>query len=374
MKPLSCKENKPSFDLRGLYINPTKYCNLSCRHCWLSPPRKDALDADTSEISSEEILAVIKQAENLGLKYVKFTGGEPLLRKDLDNIFKYCFEREIDTDIETNGTLVTPRVAEMLVKYGIRHVSISLDSADENEHDAFRGKRGAFREAISGIKNLIEAGFTPQIIISLHRGNIDGFPDFIELMKSLGICDIKINTITPIGKGAEMVSDGDAPALKEILEFNKKLEEIREDFEGNIFMDLPMAFKDLKDLKFSSCGVCAVKNILGVLPDGSVSICGIGFLDEELLFGNVRKDPSVIKKIWHDHKVLKSIREDMPHKLKGVCGRCVFRATCLGACRADVFHNTGDLFAPFWLCQEAYDKGLFPKTRLIPDEAEKVNA
>ena len=69
--------------LDSLYINPTKYCNLRCRHCWISPPNKDELKEGDKELSIEEIINVVKEAEKLGLSSVKLTGGEPLLRKDI---------------------------------------------------------------------------------------------------------------------------------------------------------------------------------------------------------------------------------------------------------------------------------------------------
>jgi radical SAM protein with 4Fe4S-binding SPASM domain len=158
------------------------------------------------------------------------------------------------------------------------------------------------------------------------------------------------------------------PTIKEILDFSEKLRVKYESFKGYLFLDIPMAFKSLDEIKNrGGYRTCAIRNILGILSDGSVSICGIGYMDEDLLFGNVRGKTSSLGDIWHNNPVLKRIREDIPSKLEGVCGICVFKNKCLGSCRAEVYYNTGSLVAPYWFCQEAYDEGLFPSTRVMPE-------
>ena len=341
--------------LNCLYINPTQYCNLSCKHCWLSPPNKSELTGEEGELSMDEIIGVVKEAVKLGMSAIKLTGGEPLLRKDLAQLLEFCHSKDVDIDIETNGTLITKEVAQLFKRVNMGHISISLDSAQASVHDYFRGKKGAFDESIRGIKNLQAEGFSPQTIISLYKENLEGFKPFLHFMKELGIRDVKVNTITCIGRGEEILNAEKAPTLEEIIDFSERLEGYAKDFEGKIYLDVPIAFKTLEEIKYRGCGRCHIKNILGLLPNGDVSMCGIGIVDEELLFGNVKEDPAVLSEIWHNNPVLKKIRTDIPSKIEGVCQICVFNKTCLGNCRAEVYHNTNckskETFCKLWLTE-----------------------
>ena len=127
-------------------------------------------------------------------------------------------------------------------------------------------------------------------------------------------------------------------------------------------MDIPPAFKDIKHIK-ENASFCHIKNILGVLPDGSISMCGIGEVAPSLRLGDIKKQR--LKEIWKTSPLLKTIREDIPAKLKGICSRCVFKGLCLGKCRAEAYYRDKDLMGPYYFCEEAYKSGLFPKTRRI---------
>jgi len=356
--------------LGSLYINPTRYCNLCCKHCWVSPPYKEELEESGEELPIEGIIGIIKEAKKIGTNHIKLTGGEPLMRKDLGILMEYCNSSDVRVTLETNGTLITKDIARMLRRFKMGHISISIDSASEEIHDFWRGKKGAFRRAIEGIKNLKEENIHVQVIMTLYKESLKNFYCFLDLMKELNVSDIKINVICPVGRGADLHKTSDVPTVREILKFSEKLQEMREssNFKGTIFLDIPMAFRRIEEVKSRGSRTCAIKNILGILSDGSVSICGIGFVDERLLFGNVRDDPSILKDIWYNHPVLKEIREDIPSKLEGVCGICVLKNRCLGSCRAMAHYGSGSLTAPFWFCQEAYDMGLFPSTRVVPEE------
>ena len=359
------------YNLNSLYINPTKYCNLRCKHCWVSPPLRDEMKGAEDEMSMCEIIDTIKEGRKLGLSSVKLTGGEPLLRSDIKELLEYCTSVGIEITIETNGTLITKSVAKMFKKSNMGQISVSLDSGREKMHDHFRGYRGAFRRTIEGINNLQDEGFDPQVIMSLYKENLNEFSEFMGLMQELRVYDIKINIISPIGRGNAMKESGLVPTVREIIEFSKEVEKNQESFKGNIYLDIPMAFKSLQTVKSGTCGICAIKNILGILSDGSVSLCGIGYMENDLVFGNVKNTPEVLKDIWNDNAIVKEIREGIPLKLEGVCGMCVFKTRCLGSCRAEIYYNTGKLFEPHWFCQEAYEEGLFPSTRLIPEALRK---
>jgi len=131
-----------------------------------------------------------------------------------------------------------------------------------------------------------------------------------------------------------------------------------------LFFDYPAAFRALSRIASGDgCGVCGIKGILGVLATGEYALCGIGEQVSELIFGRVGQDR--LEEVWSGNPTLNAIRNDIPARLTGVCGRCVMKGRCLGSCVAQNYYRSHDLFAPFWFCEEAEAAGLFPSSRLI---------
>ena len=358
------------YSLSSLYINPTRYCNLKCCHCWLSPPYKDTYSGKEDELSANELIKVVRAAIGLGLSLVKLTGGEPLLRDDLDPLLEFCQEAKIEVIIETNGTLVDEQRARKLKRLGVSFISVSLDGGNKSINDNFRGIEGAFDLAIKGIRSLIIAGFTPQIITCLHRENLEHFDEFIELLNKLGVKDLKINTINDIGRAQKPDLKNNSLSIREILSFHKRLAAFKEKFPHRISLDIPPAFKQLEELKDGA--KCGIFGILGILPKGEVSICGIGLHLSDLIFGSLRglsqaQANEKLRDIWVNNEKLNEIRRDVPNNFSGVCGKCAMKKLCLGKCRADTYYHQGNFSSSYWFCQAAYDQGLFPQTRLMPE-------
>ena len=131
----------------------------------------------------------------------------------------------------------------------------------------------------------------------------------------------------------------------------------------------PMAFRPLGRMfgdKGYGCGVCGILGILGVLSDGSYAMCGIGETVPELVFGHAERDR--LEKVWNNTATIKKLREGLPGKLEGICGDCLMQTRCLGSCIAQNYYRSRDLWAPFWYCEEAKNRGLFPETRIRPQE------
>ena len=128
-----------------------------------------------------------------------------------------------------------------------------------------------------------------------------------------------------------------------------------------MLFDLPAAFKPIKKILSGSAGRCNIKNIIGILANGSYALCGIGYTVPELIFGFISKDN--LKDIWEEHPVIKDIRENIPSKLEGICRDCLFRDLCLGSCIAMNFEESGSLFSSYRFCEITNEKGLFRATR-----------
>ena len=155
--------------LGAFYLYMTACCNLSCRHCWITPVHRTTNIPAEDYISVDRLHSAILEAKPLGLNHIKLTGGEPTLHPEFLQTTEMIANEGISSDMESNGTLITSELARHLVKNtSVNFVSVSLDSHILEMHYSFRGVKGRFQESVAGIINLVEVGYLPQIIICVH--------------------------------------------------------------------------------------------------------------------------------------------------------------------------------------------------------------
>lgn len=158
-------------------------CNLKCNFCQFWGKEK------VEELSLDRIKLLIDDLARLKLPYFNITGGEPLLRPDLEEIAAYAKERGIYMALNTNGTMVTRERARDLVRL-FNVIKISLDGF-ESTHDALRGVDGSFQRALTGIGKLMEApGKKAKVIIHLvgNEKNVNEIPKFVETFSKSADC------------------------------------------------------------------------------------------------------------------------------------------------------------------------------------------
>ncbi len=151
----------PRLPLEGS-LDLTYRCNNNCRHCWL----RIAPDAEEKEreLSLEEIKTLVDESRNMGCRRWTISGGEPMLRPDFTEIFDYITSKSMSYTINTNGTLITPKIAQFMKRKGSKLVVLYGATADI--HDHITRNPGSFEAAIQGFNYLKEAGagFTVQLI------------------------------------------------------------------------------------------------------------------------------------------------------------------------------------------------------------------
>lgn len=247
-------------------------------------------------------------------------------------------------------------------------MAVSLDGCDAPTHEWFRGREGSFREALAGIGHLVQAGLAPQIIMTVMRRNKDQMAAMVRLAETLGAGSLKFNIVQPIARGLKMREAGETLDVAELISIGKWVdEELASETTLSLCFHQPPAFRSLGRMFGESgdgCYACGIRNILGVLADGSYALCGIGAVLPQMVFGQAGKDP--LKQVWRDNPVLQTIRQGLPGRFTGVCADCVMKHICLGACIAQNFYRSQDLWAPFWFCEEALRLDLFPESRLVP--------
>lgn len=364
-------ENKAPtvYPLNQIYFYLTGSCNLRCRHCWIEP-RYASESSKPEGIDPGVFENILDQALPLGLNGVKLTGGEPLLHPRIDLLLDHIRRKNLHLTMETNGTLCHPELAERLGDFPDVSISVSLDGADAGIHDWVRGKEGSFRAAIEGIENLVRYGIHPQIIMTVMRCNKDHLTDLVRLAESVGAGSVKFNVLQPTARGAQLHKAGETLEIGELIALGKWVDgELSATTGLSLCFHQPPAFRGL-GFMFSKtgdgCHSCGILGILGVLSEGSYALCGIGTTIAELVFGHALKDS--LHDVWLNNPVLRQIREGLPQKLTGACARCLMKNICLGSCIAQNYYRDRNLWAPFWFCEEAYQKGLFPATRMRPEE------
>jgi len=133
-----------SFDLE---ITPR--CNNNCRHCYINLPADDK-NAESKEISFKDIKKIADQAVGLGALWCLITGGEPLLRKDLFDIYLYLKKRGLLVSVFTNATLITKVHADFFKRYPPRDIEITVYGVTKDTYEKVTRRHGSFDEFIRG--------------------------------------------------------------------------------------------------------------------------------------------------------------------------------------------------------------------------------
>ena len=358
---------KRKYPLNKIYFYLTKGCNQRCRHCWIAPQYQTEAQTYPS-LDVKLFCSIIEQAKPLGLAGVKLTGGEPLLHPQIGRIIDILQKEEVSFTLETNGVLLTEEMAKKIAECQSTFISVSLDGIDAETHEWVRGVKGCFEETLKGIQNLVAAGLRPQLIMTLMPRNKGQMERMVRLAERLGANSVKFNILQPTARGERMHDRGETLTIEELVEIGRWVEtNLSASTNLLIYYDQPAAFRSLGKIfgrNGDGCSVCGILGIIGVLAEGSYALCGIGETVPELIFGHAAKDR--LEDIWDNNPVLLEIREGLPDRLGGICGDCFMKSLCLGDCLAQNFYSTKNLWAPFWFCEEARKKGIFPESRIPP--------
>jgi radical SAM protein with 4Fe4S-binding SPASM domain len=313
----------------------TQRCNLACPHCYSSAKRHA-----TDELTTDEARGVIDALVPQHVAGIGWTGGEPLLRKDLEELIAYAAEvGGMRSGITTNGVLLTHRRVKALREVGVSSVQVSLDGSTAARNARMRGATaGQFAAILDGIGFCLESGMRVDLAMLLGRENLRDAEPFVRLAESLGVVSVRFCAFVPWG-------DGKADAVRERLEFTDGLAELAETVlalrthEGMPVMFDP-AFGPLPpDYRFHTC--IAGRGTFYISHNGDVYPC-TALLDNRFKVGNLRErsldelldDPDMTAMADFDRSAI-----------QGACEHCDHRDGCRGACRGIAHAYTGDLTA-----------------------------
>ncbi len=350
-----------SKDKRPVVVwNATRRCNLKCVHCYAHAKNT----AEKNELTTAQGKELIDDLADFGAPVILFSGGEPLVRKDLPELAGYAVEKGMRAVISTNGTLITAPMARTLKNIGLSYVGISLDGMQEI-NDRFRGIKGAFQSALQGIKNCQDAGIKVGLRFTINKFNVSEIPHIFKLIEEMDIPRVCFYHLVYAGRGTDLIKEdltleGTRSAVDLIIDETKRLHDIgkpKEVLTVDNHADGPYLY-----LRLLKEDPQQAKKVLELLKwnEGNNSGRGIGCVSwdgevhpdqfwRHLSLGNVQKRP--FSEIWTDlsNPLLKKLKEKKMH-VKGRCATCRWLDVCGGNFRVRAEATTGDVWAPDPAC------------------------
>ncbi len=335
--------------------NITRRCNLHCIHCYSESKNVEY----PGELTSEQARAVVDDLAEFNIPVLLLSGGEPLMRPDILDVIEYARGKGLRPALSTNGTMITPEVAASLKEAGLAYVGISIDGL-QAVNDRFRGKKGAFGEALEGIRNCREAGFRVSLRFTLTRHNMDDLDAIFDLVAEEGIPRVCIYHLAYAGRGNKLLSfdlshDETRKAMDLIFqrtidanERGRELEVLTVDNHADavyllqwVRRNAPERESEVGELlrrnrgNSSGSGIACIDNVGDVHPDQFWRVQTLG---------NVLERP--FSEIWQDEgiELLYKLR-NRNGLVKGRCARCGYFDLCNGNLRVRAESATGDMWA-----------------------------
>jgi radical SAM protein with 4Fe4S-binding SPASM domain len=356
--------------------NITRTCNLKCVHCYSDSEEK----AYSGELTTDEGKNLITDLASFNIPALLFSGGEPLIRKDIWELAEHGKSQGMRMTLSTNGTLIDETVARRIKDLGFTYVGISLDGIGE-VNDKFRGKEGAFKKAMRGFQNCVKVEQRVGLRMTLTRHNFEnlhGIFDFIEAENIQRAC---FYHLVYAGRG-QGISDEDLTHEETRIAMDIILDRTEDFHKRGLHKDILTVdnhvdgpYMYLKLLEKNPERAKAIKEQLEWNGGGRYS-SGVSFGDIDFL-GNVHADQFWMHhnlgnvrerrfgEIWLDESdpVMNVLKNRLDH-LKGKCSKCKFLMMCGGALRvrADLVYN--DPAAPDPACYLTDEEcGITPEVR-----------
>lgn len=164
----------------------TERCNLRCVHCFVHDPAQDS-HLRSKELKTEQWLRILDQLADAGCLWLLLTGGEPLLRPDFADLYRYAKRKGFLITLFTNGTLLTPRLVNLLADWYPLLVEVSLYGATRDTYETITGVRGSFQRCLSGIRLLVEAQLPLRLKTVAIKPNQHELESLYGLAAELGV-------------------------------------------------------------------------------------------------------------------------------------------------------------------------------------------
>jgi radical SAM protein with 4Fe4S-binding SPASM domain len=295
----------------------TYRCNNDCAHCY------NARERNFPELQTKNWKHILDQLWALGVPHIVFTGGEATLRNDLPELIAHAESNGQITGLNTNARrLIDTKYVQKLVDAGLDHVQITVESCDEQIHDEMMRAKGAFRQTIQGLKNVLDTQLYVMTNTTMLRSNVHKIPDTLDFLAKLGVPTVGLNALIYAGQGLTVGTGLHERELQPILDMA-----VRKTTERNqrLIWYTPTQYCNF-DPTQSNLGVkgcTASLYSMCIESNGNVLPCQSYYHP----LGNMLTDPW--DSIWN-HKLSVQLRER--HALPAKCEGCPVVAECGGGC------------------------------------------
>lgn len=340
--------------------NVTRRCNLRCVHCYSSSRDLEY----PGELDTAEGKALITDLAQFGCPVILLSGGEPLIRPDLEELARFAAGKGMRVVISTNGTLITREKAAVFRDIGLSYVGISLDGIGAT-HDKFRGENGAFAAAVHGMRICQEFGIKVGIRFTINRRNYHEIPAVFDFIEDEGVPRACFYHLVYSGRGSKLMKeDLEHEETRNVVDIimDRTLDLFRRGKEKEILTvdnhaDGPYIY--LRLLKEDPVRAMEVLELLKMNKGNNTGVAiGCVSWDGEVhadqfwrnhSFGNVRVRP--FSEIWTDtsNDLMAGLKDRKP-RLKGRCAKCKWLDVCNGNFRSRAEAATGDPWAPDPAC------------------------
>jgi radical SAM protein with 4Fe4S-binding SPASM domain len=320
--------------------NLTRRCNLECAHCYISAgPHESAGD----ELRTDECLRIAQEILDVNpAPLFILSGGEPLLRDDLETIASFASTRGATVVVGTNGTLLTDARIESLMGAGVTGVAVSVDSLDPHRHDAFRHGTGAFAATAAAIGRLREHRLDFIVQTTITRRSRSELEALVTWAVKQGAVSFNAYFLVATGRGArlsDLTPDEYESALTELVAQQTR-------HQGRMMVRAKCAPHFMRLLHERAAGSpvldyatrcpCGTQ-YCRITPNGHLTPCP--YIPTSV--GDLRT--TGFGDIWREAPLFRELRRGGA-SLGGKCGRCEYRAVC-GGCRARALALEGDIMA-----------------------------
>ncbi len=335
--------------------NLTRRCNLKCRHCYTT----SADHVFPGELSTEQVKGVIDDLASFNLPALILSGGEPLSRPDFFEIAAYARPKFRYLALSTNGTRIEGEAADKVAEIGFNYVGISIDGVGKT-NDWFRGKEGAFAEALAGVQTCKRLGIKVGLRFTPTEENAEQLPDILDLCEVEGIDKFYMSHLVYAGRGNKNRGE-DAGHIRARKSVNLLIERAwnalkqGRHFEvvtGNNDADAVLFLNWVRD-NFPPEKAAHVEAHLRAWGGNSSGV-GVANIDpvgkvhpdtywSDYTIGNVKQ--TKFTELWTGDDKMLALLRTRPRPLEGRCGACAHQAVCGGNTRIRALQLSGNPWA-----------------------------
>jgi pyrroloquinoline quinone biosynthesis protein E len=312
------------------------------------------------EMATEDWKRVFSQARALGVLQLGLSGGEPMIRKDLEDLATHARSLGLYTTLVTSGLGLTRTRAERLRDAGLEHIQVSIQDADPKIAERIAGV-SSVKQKQAAAAIVKELGFAFSINVVLHRANLDRIGEIIDLAGDMGADRIELANTQYYGWALENRASL-MPTREQVARAHATAEEAIRRYKGRmqVLFVLPDYFEKYPKPCYGGWG----KLYLVVAPDGKVLPCHGATHITTLAFDNVR-DRS-LEWIWQQSPAFQAYRGD--EWMREPCKSCPRKAVDFGGCRCQAFALTGAAENADPVCVLSPDRHMIDEAVATPAE------